>query len=85
MSTISIIGSGSMAGMVGDRIAKAGHRVEVISRDSKKAQALAGKLASGATTGPYGTAPTGDIVILAVPYASAAAWWPSSGTRSTAR
>jgi len=41
MSTISIIGSGSMAAMVGGRIAKAGHTVEVVSRDNKKAQALA--------------------------------------------
>ena len=72
MSTISIIGSGNMAAMVGGRIAKAGHTVEVISRDNKKAQALADKLASGATTGTYGAAPAGDIVILAVPYAGAA-------------
>lgn len=73
MSTISIIGSGSMAAAIGGRIAKAGHTVEVVSRDTKKAQALADKLASGATTGPYGAAPAGDIVILAVPYSGAAA------------
>jgi predicted dinucleotide-binding enzyme len=73
MSTISIIGSGSMAAMVGSRIVKAGHTVEVLSRDNKKAQALADKLASGAITGRYGATPSGDIVILAVPYAGAAA------------
>lgn len=73
MSTISIIGSGTMAAAVGDRIAKAGHIVEVISRDPAKAQALAGRLAAGATTGGYGAAPSGDIVILAVPYSGAAA------------
>lgn len=73
ISTISIIGSGGMATAVADRIAKAGHIVEVISRDPAKAQALADKLAAGATTAKYGAAPTGDIVILAVPYASAAA------------
>jgi predicted dinucleotide-binding enzyme len=73
MSTISIIGSGSMAAMVGGRIVKAGHTVEVLSRDNKKAQALADKLASGAITGRYGATPSGDIVILAVPYAGAAA------------
>ncbi|REG51148.1 hypothetical protein B0G80_7634 [Paraburkholderia sp. BL6669N2] len=73
MSTISIIGTGGMATAIGDRIAKAGHTVEVISRDSARARALADKLAAGATTGTYGVAPAGDIVILAVPYGSAAA------------
>jgi 8-hydroxy-5-deazaflavin:NADPH oxidoreductase len=72
MSTISIIGSGGMATAVAGRIAKAGHAVEVVSRDPAKAQALADKLAVGATTGTYGATPTGDIVILAVPYGSAA-------------
>jgi predicted dinucleotide-binding enzyme len=73
MSTISIIGSGGMAAAISGRIAKAGHSVEVLSRDPAKARALADKLAAGATTGTYGAAPAGDIVILAVPYASASA------------
>jgi len=73
MSTISIIGSGGMATAIGGRTAKAGHTVEVVSRDPAKARALADKLAAGATTGTYGAAPAGDIVILAVPYTSAAA------------
>jgi len=73
MSTISIIGSGTMATAIAGRVAKAGHTVEVIGRDLAKAQALADKLASGAITGTYGAAPAGDIVILAVPYAAAAA------------
>ncbi|WP_248769611.1 NAD(P)-binding domain-containing protein [Pseudomonas sp. MWU12-2345] len=73
MSTISIIGSGGMATAVAGRIAKAGHTVEVFSRDPAKAQALADKLASGAITGTYGATPAGDIVILAVPYPSAVA------------
>src|ERR1700678_3695067 len=73
MSTISIIGSGNMAAAIAGRAAKAGHTVEVINRDPAKARALADKLAAGATTGTYGAAPTGDIVILAVPYGSAVA------------
>jgi predicted dinucleotide-binding enzyme len=73
MNTISIIGSGGMAAAIGGRIAKAGHTVEVTNRDPAKARALAKKLAAGATTGTYGAAPAGDIVILAVPYTSAAA------------
>jgi predicted dinucleotide-binding enzyme len=73
MSTISIIGSGGMAAAIGGRTAKAGHTVEVVSRDPAKARALADQIAAGATTGTYGAAPAGDIVILAVPYTSAAA------------
>ena len=73
MSTVSIIGSGGMATAIAGRIAKAGHTVEVLSRDPAKARALADKLAAGAITGTYAAAPTGDIVILAVPYGSAAA------------
>ena len=73
MSTISIIGTGGMATSVAGRIAKAGHIVELISRDPAKAQSFADKLEGGAITGNYGAAPTGDIVILAVPYSSAAA------------
>lgn len=73
MSTISIIGAGTMATAIASRIAKAGHTVEVVSRDPAKAQALADKLAAGATTRTYGTAPAGDIVILAVPYSGASA------------
>ena len=72
MSTISIIGSGGMATNIAGRIAKAGHVVEVVSRGPAKAQALAQQLASGAITGTYGAVPAGDIVILAVPYKSAA-------------
>ncbi len=71
MSTISIIGSGGMAAAIGGRAAKAGYTVEVVSRDPAKARALADQLAAGATTGTYGAATAGDIVILAVPYTSA--------------
>src|ERR1039458_9476519 len=71
MTTISIIGSGNMATAIGTRAAKHGHTIEVMSRDTAKAQALADKIGNGATAGTFGTAPAGDIVILAVPYASA--------------
>ena len=73
MSTISIIGSGKMAAAIAGRTAKAGHTVEIVGRNTAKAQALADQLGAGATTGTYGSAPAGDIVILAVPYAGAAA------------
>ena len=68
-TTISIVGSGGMAAAIGGLAAKAGHRVELISRDAAKAKALAKQLGSGSTTGTFGAVPTGGIVILAVPYA----------------
>jgi predicted dinucleotide-binding enzyme len=73
MSIISIIGSGSMAAAIAGRADRAGHNVEVVSRDPAKARALADKLTDKATTGTYGAPPAGDIVILAVPYSGVAA------------
>ena len=70
MSTVSIIGTGGMAAAIGGLAAKAGHTVEVMSRDAAKARALAEQIGAGATTGTFGAAPAGDIVILAVPYAA---------------
>ena len=71
MSSISIIGLGNMASALADRALAGGNTVELIGRDPAKANELAGSL-DGATVGAAGTAPTGDIVILAVPYANAA-------------
>jgi predicted dinucleotide-binding enzyme len=70
MSTISIIGSGGMAAAISGLATKAGHTVEVMSRDAAKARALAEQVGTGATTGTFGAAPAGDIVILAVPYSA---------------
>ncbi|TPG34990.1 NADPH-dependent F420 reductase [Mycolicibacterium hodleri] len=72
MSSISIIGLGNMTRALADRAIAGGHAVEIIGRDPVKANELAAAL-GGATVGASDTAPTGDIVILAVPYASAAA------------
>jgi predicted dinucleotide-binding enzyme len=72
MSNISIIGLGNMASTLADRALAGGNAVEIIGRDPAKANELAAAL-DGATVGAAGTAPAGDIVVLAVPYASAAA------------
>jgi len=72
MSTISIIGTGNMARILADRALDGGNAVEVIGRDPAKAADLASALGRGATTGEFGVAPVGEIVILAVSYASAA-------------
>jgi 8-hydroxy-5-deazaflavin:NADPH oxidoreductase len=71
MTTISIIGSGNMANAIGTRAAKHGHTVELMSRDTAKAQALADQIGNGASVGTYGARPAGDIVIVAVLYAGA--------------
>jgi predicted dinucleotide-binding enzyme len=59
-----------MAAAIGSLAAKAGHTVEVMSRDAAKARALAKQVGAGATAGTFGAAPAGDIVILAVPYSA---------------
>jgi len=71
MTTISIIGSGNMATAIGTRAAKHGHTIELMSRNTAKAQALADQIGNGTTVGTFGAAPEGDIVIVAVLYASA--------------
>jgi hypothetical protein len=71
MSSISVIGLGGMARAIGARAVEGGNAVEVIGRDAVKAKDLAVALGGGATAGTFGTAPAGDIVIVAVPYASA--------------
>jgi len=71
MSSISIIGLGTMARILGTRALVGGNTVEVMGRDANKAAALASALGGNTTAGIIGHAPAGDIVILAVPYASA--------------
>jgi hypothetical protein len=73
MTSISIIGLGTYARAIGTLGVKTGNTVEVIGRDPAKASDLARELGDGATAGTFGSVPAGDIVILAVPYASAAA------------
>jgi len=71
MSGISIVGVGGMARALGARAVAGGNDVEIIGRDISKAKEMAAALGGGATAGTFGTAPAGDIVILAVPNASA--------------
>jgi predicted dinucleotide-binding enzyme len=60
-----------MGRAIGARAVAGGLAVEVIGRDPAKAEDLAATLGGGATAGTFGTAPAGDIVILAVPNAGA--------------
>lgn len=70
MSSISIIGTGNMARAIGALAVAGGNTVEVIGRDGSKAADLAKALGGGATTGEFGAAPAGDIVIVALLYAN---------------
>ncbi len=71
MTIISIIGSGNMATAIGTRATEHGHTIEIMSRSTTKAQALADQIGNGATVGTYGATPAGDIVIIAVLYQGA--------------
>ncbi|MCV7202670.1 NAD(P)-binding domain-containing protein [Mycolicibacterium peregrinum] len=71
MSNISIIGTGNMASALASRALAGGNAVEIVGRDPAAAKELAAAL-DGATVGTPGTTPAGDIVVVAVPYASAA-------------
>jgi predicted dinucleotide-binding enzyme len=70
MSSISIIGTGNMARAIGARAVAGGNTVEVLGRDQSKAADLAKALGDGATTGEWGAVPAGNIVIVALLYAS---------------
>lgn len=67
MGSITLIGSGNMARGIGSRAVAAGYDVQVLDRDPAKASALAYELES-AKAGALTDTPTGDIVVLAIPY-----------------
>jgi predicted dinucleotide-binding enzyme len=72
MTKISIIGVGGLARALATRAVGAGHDVQLVARDADKATALAAELGGGASAGRLGhEALTGDLVVLAVPYAAA--------------
>ncbi|NTV39237.1 MAG: NAD(P)-binding domain-containing protein [Demequinaceae bacterium] len=70
MTTVSIIGAGTMAGAIAAVASKAGASVQIVSRDSEKAAALA--LGLDATAATLGDALAGEIVVLALPYGAIA-------------
>ncbi|MFC5833494.1 NADPH-dependent F420 reductase [Nonomuraea insulae] len=71
MSSVSIIGTGNMAGALAARALAGGNSVEIVGRDPAKAKEMAATLGGGATIGAFGAVPAGGIVVLAVPYAGA--------------
>jgi len=66
MTNLTIIGTGNMARTIGARAIAGGNIIEIVGRDQTKAAELAKALGGGATTGEWGTAPAGEIVIMAL-------------------
>ncbi|MFE2719116.1 NADPH-dependent F420 reductase [Streptomyces mirabilis] len=85
MSSISIIGLGNMARVLGVRAVAGGHSVQIIGRYAAQAAALADELGGNATAGTLADPLAGDIVILAVPYGSAASVVSQYGTALTGK
>jgi NADPH-dependent F420 reductase len=69
---ITIIGAGNMGRGIGMRAVAGGHSVEVIDRNPEDAQALAAELGGGSTAVEPGGPIGGDLVVLALYYASIA-------------
>lgn len=70
MSSITVIGTGSVASAVAELAAKGGAAVQVLGRNAEKAKQLAARIS--ATAGHLGDPIVGDVVVLAVPYAALA-------------
>ena len=66
MTSISIIGSGKMGSAITEVAARAGARIQIIRRST--ASSSGGR--SGVEYGAIGDELTGDLVVLAVPYAA---------------
>jgi 8-hydroxy-5-deazaflavin:NADPH oxidoreductase len=67
---VTIIGTGGMARGIATRALAGGNSVTLLGRSSDAAQALAGELQGEVRTGTVGDPVTGDVVVLAVPYAA---------------
>ena len=71
MSTISIIGSGNMARLIGAKASRAETPSRSLAATRPRPPPWP-RRSAGSTTGTFGAAPGGDIVLLAVKYASCA-------------
>lgn len=67
---ITIIGTGNMARGIATRVLAGGHAVTLRGRESGNAEALAGELSGDVRAGSTGDPLSGDVVVLAIPYAA---------------
>src|SRR5450830_455446 len=72
MTTFSILGAGSMASAIATVALKGGATVQVLARDPQNSATAVAALGTGATSGRFGDALTGDVVVLALPYGAVA-------------
>jgi 8-hydroxy-5-deazaflavin:NADPH oxidoreductase len=72
MNTVSILGAGNMARGIATRVLAGGNSVQILDRDPQESASLANELGGPASSAAIGDALTGDVVVLAVPYAAAA-------------
>lgn len=72
MTSVTILGSGLMARAIATRVLAGGGTVQVLDLAALDAERLAAELgdADHVTTGTIGEEVTGDVVVLAVPYAA---------------
>ncbi len=75
---VSIIGAGNMARGIGSRVVAGGNELEVVARDSAAGGALAEELGGG-----VGSSPSGEAVVLAVPYGAVADVVAAHGAAAT--
>lgn len=68
MTTVSVIGIGNMGSAITALAAKAGADVQVVVRDLAKANDIVAQ--TGATAAAFGAPLTGDLVVLAIPFAA---------------
>src|SRR6478609_4072222 len=66
MTTISIIGTGTMGNVIADILSPGATGTQIIDRDRAKAEALAERIKG--TSATLDDAITGDIVVLALPF-----------------
>ncbi|KAB1652627.1 diguanylate cyclase [Pseudoclavibacter chungangensis] len=83
MTSITIIGTGTMASAIADVASAAGADIQVLGTSEEKARVLAGRVAG--TAGTVGDDVTGEIVVLAVPYPALATIADTYGTRLDGR
>ncbi len=69
---VTIIGAGNMGRGIGTRAVAGGHEVEIVDRSPEDARSLADELGGGATAVEPGGPIGGEVVVLAVYYASIA-------------
>lgn len=71
MTTVSILGSGLMARAIGTRILAGGGTLQILDIEAADEARLARELGDSVASGSIGDPLTGDVVVLAVPYAAA--------------